>query len=86
MITVTGQIDTWSGFGDGIVEVARKNPSLGNSIAQTVSKFNPVPVGFVGTNDTFGESGTHARLLEKYGLDAAHMVAATEKVTARKNK
>jgi len=28
MITVTGQKDTRSGFGDGIVEVARKNPDL----------------------------------------------------------
>src|SRR5450432_1378811 len=28
MITVTGQKDTRSGFGDGIVEVARKNPDI----------------------------------------------------------
>src|SRR5580700_2495328 len=28
MITVTGQKDTRSGFGDGIVEVARKNPEI----------------------------------------------------------
>src|SRR6202163_1328418 len=28
MITVTGQKDTRSGFGDGIVEVARKNPEV----------------------------------------------------------
>ena len=28
MITVTGQKDTRSGFGDGIVEVARKNPNI----------------------------------------------------------
>src|SRR5476651_123421 len=28
MITVTGQKDTRSGFGDGIVEIARKNPDI----------------------------------------------------------
>src|SRR5476651_1007464 len=28
MITVTGQKDTRSGFGDGIVEIARKNPNI----------------------------------------------------------
>src|SRR5207342_2384328 len=28
MITVTGQKDTRSGFGDGIVEIARKNPEI----------------------------------------------------------
>src|SRR6195256_6182152 len=28
MITVTGQKDTRSGFGDGIIEVARKNPNV----------------------------------------------------------
>src|SRR5579863_2351092 len=28
MITITGQKDTRSGFGDGIVEIARKNPDI----------------------------------------------------------
>src|ERR1017187_1207841 len=46
---------------------------LGDSIAQTASKSSPVPIEYVGTNDTFGESGTPAQLLEKYGLDAAHI-------------
>jgi transketolase C-terminal domain/subunit len=59
---------------------------MGDSIAHTASKASPVPIEYVGTNDTFGESGTPAQLLEKYGLDAAHIVAAAEKVIARKNK
>ena len=59
---------------------------LGDSIAQTAAKNFPVPQEYVGTNDTFGESGTPAQLLEKYGLDAAHIVAAAEKAIARKNK
>ncbi len=59
---------------------------LGDSIAQTASKTNPVPIEYVGTNDKFGESGTPTQLLEKYGLSAAHIAAAAEKVIARKNK
>jgi transketolase len=59
---------------------------LGDSIAHSASIGHPIPIEFVGTNDTFGESGTPAQLLEKYGLSAAHIVAAAEKVIARKNK
>jgi transketolase len=59
---------------------------LGASIAQAASNNYPVPVEFVGTNDTFGESGTPSQLLEKYGLSAPHIVEAAEKVIKRKNK
>ncbi|MEI8052543.1 MAG: transketolase C-terminal domain-containing protein [Bacteroidota bacterium] len=59
---------------------------LGDSIAQIASREFPVPMEFIGTNDTFGESGKPAELLVKYGLDAAHIVAAAEKVISRKNK
>lgn len=57
---------------------------LGDSIAQTAARHFPVPIEYVGTNDTFGESGTPEQLLEKYGLDAPHIIAAAEKVLARK--
>jgi transketolase len=59
---------------------------LGDSIAQVAAKNKPIPQEYVGTNDTFGESGTPTQLLEKYGLDAAHIVQAAEKAIARKNK
>jgi transketolase len=35
-------------------------------------------------NDSFGESGTPAQLMKKYGLDAEHIVKAVEKVLQRK--
>jgi len=57
---------------------------LGDSIAQVASRHWPVPIEYVGTNDTFGESGKPTDLLVKYGLDAEHIVAAAEKVMARK--
>ncbi len=58
---------------------------LGDVIAQCAAKNFPVPIEFVGTKDTFGESGTPAQLLKKYGLDIPDIVAAAEKVMARKN-
>lgn len=57
---------------------------MGDSVAQTAARNWPVPIEYVGTNDTFGESGKPAELLVKYGLDAEHIVAAAEKVMARK--
>ncbi|MFM9021325.1 MAG: transketolase family protein [Sediminibacterium sp.] len=57
---------------------------MGDSVAQTAAKNHPVPIEFIGTNDTFGESGKPADLLVKYGLDTPNIVAAAEKVMARK--
>ncbi len=59
---------------------------LGDSIAQVAARHNPIPIEYVGTNDTFGESGKPLDLLKKYGLDADHIVAAAEKAIARKKK
>lgn len=58
---------------------------LGDSIAQLAAKKQPVPIEFIGTNDTFGESGKPIELLKKYGLDTPFIVAAAEKVMSRKN-
>jgi transketolase len=57
---------------------------LGDSIAQVASKAWPVPIEYVGTNDTFGESGKPTELLVKYGLDADHIILAADKVLSRK--
>ena len=57
---------------------------LGDAIAQCASRNFPVPIEYVGTKDTFGESGTPAQLLKKYGLDVPDIVAAAEKVMAKK--
>jgi transketolase len=57
---------------------------LGDAIAQVAAKHFPVPIEYVGTKDTFGESGTPVQLLKKYGLDIPDIVAAGEKVMARK--
>jgi transketolase len=59
---------------------------LGDSIAQIAATSCPVPQEFIGTKDTFGESGKPAELLVKYGLDAANIAAAAERAMGRKNK
>lgn len=57
---------------------------LGDSIAQVAARHLPIPIEYVGTNDTFGESGTPAQLLKKYGLEAVNIVEAAQKVMSRK--
>jgi transketolase len=59
---------------------------LGDAISQVAARNIPTPIEYVGTNDTFGESGTPTDLLKKYGLDTPNIVAAAEKVIARKTK
>ena len=57
---------------------------LGESVARVLAKNNPTPQEFVATQDTFGESGTPAQLMEKYGLNASAIVNATQRVLKRK--
>jgi transketolase len=57
---------------------------LGDAIAQVAARSFPVPIEYVGTHDTFGESGTPLELLKKYGLDTHNIVDAAQKVIARK--
>jgi transketolase len=57
---------------------------LGDAIAQVAAKHCPIPIEYIGTNDTFGESGKPTELLTKYGLDTPFIVAAAEKAMSRK--
>ena len=57
---------------------------LGDAIGQMAARHFPVPIEYVGTRDTFGESGKPLELLKKYGLDTPDLVAAAKKVLKRK--
>ncbi len=57
---------------------------LGDAIAQVAAKHFPIPIEYIGTNDTFGESGKPTELLTKYGLDTPFIIEAVEKVKGRK--
>lgn len=57
---------------------------LGESVARVLAENNPSPQEFVATQDTFGESGTPAQLMDKYGLNSEAIVKAVTKVLKRK--
>ncbi len=57
---------------------------LGSQVARAAGELAPVPMEFVGINNTYAESGTPEQLLEKYGLTARHIVAAAQRVLKRK--
>jgi transketolase len=57
---------------------------LGESISRVLSKNMPLPQEFVATKDTFGESGTPAELMKKYGLNSDSVVEKVKKVINRK--
>lgn len=66
-------------------EEHQMNGGLGDSIAQLLMQEHYVPLEYVAVNDSFGESGTPAQLMEKYGLNAASIVEKALKAIARKN-
>ena len=81
---------------DAIIESAAKtgcvvtaeehqmNGGLGDSVAQTLALNKPAPLEMVAVNDQFGESGTPAELMKKYGIDAENIVQAVHRVMKRK--
>jgi transketolase len=57
---------------------------LGESVAGALARNHPTPQEFVATKDTFGESGTPAQLMEKYGLNNNSIIVACKKAISRK--
>jgi|LakMenEpi03Aug12_release.lakeMendotaPanAssembly.Ray.scaffolds.fasta_scaffold16343_5 transketolase len=57
---------------------------LGESVSGLLSRKLPMPQEFVAVNDSFGESGTPAQLMEKYELNAEAIVKKVKLVLARK--
>lgn len=65
-------------------EEHQRNGGLGDSIAQLLALNTPLPMEMVAVDDQFGESGTPAQLMTKYGIDTADVVAAVQRVIKRK--
>jgi transketolase len=57
---------------------------LGAQVAKSVAASHPVPMEFVGIQNTYAESATPDQLMEKYGLTAPYIVAAVKRVLKRK--
>ncbi len=57
---------------------------LGVRVAQVVGQTDPVPMEFVGIQNTYAESGTPDELLDKYGLRARDVAGAARRAIRRK--
>lgn len=66
------------------VEDHQVSGGLGGAIAESLAKFKPTPIEFIGLQDTFAESGKPGELIEKYGLGKEAIKNAVKKVVARK--
>lgn len=66
-------------------EEAQIAGGLGGSIAELLAEESPTVMARVGIKDRFGESGTPAELLEKFGLTANHIAMSAHVVVDRKN-
>jgi transketolase len=57
---------------------------LGSAIAEVLAQEFPVPMEFIGINDSFGESGMPEELMIKYGLSTEKIIEKSLKVLSRK--
>lgn len=58
---------------------------LGSAIAELSAKKLPIPIEFVGVNDSFGTTGTAKELMSLYGLTKEDIIQKIVKVVERKN-
>jgi transketolase len=58
---------------------------LGSAIAESLAKTTPLPMEFIGLQNTFAESGTTKELLEKYGMGKDSIKDAVKHVIERKS-
>ncbi len=66
------------------VEEHQISGGLGGAVAEALARQYPTPIEFVGLHNVFGESGSPAQLLEKYGLGVKDIKEAVKKVIRRK--
>ena len=56
---------------------------LGGAVCEALSELCPTPVCRIGINDVFGESGSAAALLVKYGLDGEGVYSRVKEFVTR---
>ncbi|MGB0653501.1 MAG: transketolase family protein [Thermoplasmatota archaeon] len=59
---------------------------FGSACLESLAKRYPVPVRRVGTQDTFGESGSGQALMDKYGLSAGHIATYAKEAMGLKDR
>jgi transketolase len=62
------------------------NGGLGGAVAEVVVRAYPIPMEFVAVHDRFGQSGKPSELMDAFGLRAKDIVAAADRVLARKGR
>ena len=67
-----------------VVEEHLTSGALGAAVAQVCARLRPVPMAFIGLQDTYAESGTPEALLEHFGLSARHVLLALQELLVRK--
>jgi len=68
------------------VEDHQVTGGLGGAVAEFLAKNYPVPMEFIGLQNTFAESGSPKDLIEKYGLGKNAIKEAAKRVIERKKK
>lgn len=58
---------------------------LGSAVAEALCEHAPVPMERVGVKNSFGEVGSQAYLMDRFGLRAKDIAQAARRVIARKN-
>jgi len=66
-----------------VAENHQKRNGLGYELSNFCLKRKVVPFENLGLEDTFAESGSYAKLLEKYGLSRGHIAAAARRLLGR---
>lgn len=69
-----------------VCEEHQVNGGLGDAVAHVVTSRYPVVIGYVGVNDSFGESGKPLELLDKYGLSVKAVIKKAKEVLKFKSK
>lgn len=62
------------------------NGGMGSAVAEVVVRHYPVPMDFIGMEDSFGESGQAEELMNKYGLNSENIVFKAKELIKRKSK
>lgn len=57
---------------------------LGSAVSMVVAETCPVPMGFVGVHERFGEVGSIPFLIKKFGMDAVGIAGRVRETIARK--
>ena len=66
------------------IEEHQVRGGMGSAVAEVLAQNYPVPIEFIGVQNSFGQSGTPDELIKHYKMDIPDIVFAVEKVLKRK--